>query len=211
MFSKNYVFLFLAFFISYLNASPWLEVNSDWDRKDLISLSKECNFNFRNFNHFPFSLGIIDMQLNEMYEDSDECKFKIKDFIKKKFLSAETKIGIQTKTDTLYFQNLGMRYYPENNIYFSHQGFKNKFYYKYKINFLENETNFDESYISYLHKNQIITIGKQQKWWSPSENNSLILSNSARPQAGISIKNFRPYRNEHWSSILFNNINYSVF
>ncbi len=58
---------------------------------------------------------------------------------------------------------------------------------------------FDESYISSTFDKWKITAGAQSRWWGPSWDGSLILSNNARPIPSLSIENVssEAYDNEY--------------
>ena len=73
------------------------------------------------------------------------------------------------------------------------------------------ELRFDESYFSFYFNNHVFTVGRTSKWWSPSFNSSLILSNSARPSPGISFSNYQPTEiNNKYLSFL-GSISYEIF
>ena len=58
----------------------------------------------------------------------------------------------------------------------------------------------DNSYISYVNGNTIYSIGNKTLWWSPSNDNSLVISNNPRTPFGLYIQNK--------NSIKFNRKNY---
>ena len=47
----------------------------------------------------------------------------------------------------------------------------------------------DNSYISYVNGNTIYSIGNKTLWWSPSNDNSLVISNNPRTPFGLYIQN----------------------
>ena len=104
------------------------------------------------------------------------------------------KYGIQSKVDNIYFQKLGSRYHSDDNLFVEFSNVSSNIAFKLKLtNYLsKNNILFDESYLSYKYKNNIFSVGRTSRWWSPSDNISLILSNSARPAPGIEIKNYVP-------------------
>ena len=51
---------------------------------------------------------------------------------------------------------------------------------------------FDESYVGYYKKGYLYKFGRISKWWSPSNETSIVLSNSARPSVGLSISSYQP-------------------
>ena len=54
-------------------------------------------------------------------------------------------------------------------------------------------------------------MGRLSRWWSPSKETSLILSNTARPQVGIEVSNYMPKKIENKYFKLFNKFSYEVF
>ncbi len=53
----------------------------------------------------------------------------------------------------------------------------------------DNKLRFDESYLASSLGNWKFTVGRQSRWWGPSWDGSLILSNNARPIPSISFEN----------------------
>ncbi len=68
----------------------------------------------------------------------------------------------------------------------------------------QSDQNFrlDESYIASSLGNWKFTVGKQSRWWGPSWDGSLILSNNARPIPSLSVENIssKAFENKwlHW-------------
>ena len=57
----------------------------------------------------------------------------------------------------------------------------------------------------------LITVGKINRWWSPSSDTSLILSNFARPSPGIAVENYYPIFFENKFLSYLGEFNYSIF
>lgn len=49
-----------------------------------------------------------------------------------------------------------------------------------------------ESFIAYKNSNTVFKLVRVSGWWSRSKETSLILSNTSRPQVGISVFNYIP-------------------
>ena len=98
-------------------------------------------------------------------------------------------------------------------MYFEHQNTSSNISFKLKALKEEgtNEILLDESYFSFLYKNNVFSIGRIDRWWSPSDSSSLILSNSARPTFGIDISNYVPILFENSLLNKIGMINYSIF
>ena len=123
------------------------------------------------------------------------------------------KIGIQSKADNMHFQKLGNRYYANDNFYIDFSNVYSNLALRIRVTHDINNDNsyFDESYLSYKYKNQIFTLGRVSRWWSPSENISLILSNTARPAPGIEIKNYTPIVPKKAIFKFFKTVDYEFF
>ena len=101
-------------------------------------------------------------------------------------------IGFQSKRPDIYFQDFRKRLLSDSNIYMSTSKSGRNYAYNFSLQVLHDEQRFDESYLSFYFNNHVFTVGRISKWWSPSFNSSLILSNSARPSPGISFANYKP-------------------
>lgn len=202
-----------------LHSEPW----SNFDKIDFnnfnIKLILECDINLKELNQSasPSSLSSLyeEIEIYGAKNLSSICKSTLNDF--KKYLDSHfylksTKIGIQTKTDNLYIQSRGDRYFNEDVIFFEQSGVLKNFAYSININKINNEIVYDGSYISYLFKpNFVIKAGRYNRWWSPSSETSLILSNSARPFPSLSISNYRNINSNNKIFKFFGPINYELF
>lgn len=182
-------------------SEPWVNV---YDLKQLDGINHQlrtCNHSGDGYISFPVSYGEIDFYLEKIKKiniDNTVCKKNIdniKIYLRNKFITTrEVVFGVQSGTDDQYFQTKGNRYYKSSNYHFSLSDINSNIAYKVKVinAYEENKNYFDESYISYKYKNHIFTAGRVNRWWSPSDSYSLILSNSARPSTGIEYKNYKP-------------------
>lgn len=183
---------------SFVRSEPWIGDNV----KEFNLIKKNifviCNNNLNYLNSYPLSYADIYKSIINIKKNSSsiECKNYLSNLIKdinKKFLSPQTHIGFQTKIDEYYLQESGYRYLNDKNLFFTHTDVHNNFSYKFNIIRNSNKTYFDESYFSFLIKdNYSLKIGKYSRWWSPSDDTSLILSNSARPFPSVSISSYKP-------------------
>lgn len=182
-------------------SEPWFNLSDSNHLNEINNKLKACKFNNLDIISYPVSLGEINFLLEKINDKNHEnilCKEivdKIKISLKERFIqSKKTVFGIQTGSNNQYFQTKGNRYYIDDNYYFSISDINSSFAYKFKIRKTtqNNKNYFDESYISYKYKNHIYTTGRINRWWSPSDSYSLIMSNSARPSLGIEFKNYLP-------------------
>ena len=197
----NKIFLLVYGFTSmHAFSSPWYEANDLELNYFEHELSNECNVKTPRSAHSPISFSYIynSLDLLENEDLSLECTYLVEDIkrhIKKQFSKPRVSVGVQTEADDLYLNSIGERFYNNSNIYYSNSNTINNISYKIKIRKFDNELVFDDSYLSYRTSNKlIITAGKINRWWSPSYDTSLILSNSARPSHGISFSSYQPIK-----------------
>ena len=142
----------------------------------------------------------------------DTTRNKLLNKLFKKFTKSINIIGYQSKIQDTFLQDRTKRYYQDQNMYLSHSNINNNFAYNITLRKINNDEsiNIDDSYISYKYKNTIFKFGKYNKWWSSSNETSLILSNTARPLKSISISNYDPYEFKNFFEIL-GKFNYEIF
>ncbi len=186
--------LFLPFF---LNSSPWLSPEDMVLRLKLESLAS-CNLNIPNISKFPYNLSNIHNEIEEL--DTSKAKircqnliFEIDSLIKQKIKNTSLSFGFQTGGSKKGFQDFGFSKFSEDAVFVNLNTISENWALKIRGTKLDGAKDssflFDESYLSYTKNNKIITLGRISRWWSPSWDNSLILSNNARPSPGISISN----------------------
>jgi hypothetical protein len=212
----KYFFLQLILVFSLAShASPWFNFD-DYEIEFIYSgLQKHCEILDERYSASPSSLWILENIKNQISDSnpSKECNFYVEKLEKRILESFDTNIliGFQSKTDGLYLQEKGFRYYKANNAYIDVSSTNNNFAYKLKAIKSNQEIFFDESYISYKNNNVIYKVGRVKRWWSPSEFTSLIYSNSARPIPTISIRNYRPINIDHKFFSFINSLDYEIF
>lgn len=201
-------------------SEPWLDVSDSSYVNDINHKLKTCNHSGQSYISYPVSYGEINFYLEKIEKDNSNnalCKkniTNIKLYLRNKFIKTrEVILGIQSGANDEYFQIKSNRYFKNDNVYFSFSNITSNFAYKLKvINTDQGKKNyFDESYIAYKYKNHIFTTGRINRWWSPSDSYSLILSNSARPSIGIEYKNYTPIKFENILFKFLGNINYEFF
>ena len=212
----KYFFLqFMLVFSLASHASPWFNFD-DYGIEFIYSgLQKHCEIKDDRYSASPNSLWILERVKNQIKDSSPskECNFYLEKLEKKILDSFDTNvlIGYQSKTDGLYLQEKGFRYYDISNAYIEISSTNNNYAYKLKAIKSNEEIFFDESYISYKNNNTIYKLGRVKRWWSPSEFTSLIYSNSIRPIPTISISNYKPIDLNHNLLSFINNLDYEVF
>ena len=212
--------LFLIIFFSLNSLSePWINVSDSSDLKKITYSLEVCDGWNNSFLSYPASIGEIIFSIEKIKNvnaDNPPCLRKIdsiSNHYRDKFiLSREIVFGFQSGTNDQYFQTKNKRYYKDDNFYYSVSDINSNFAYKFKIlKTNNNKSYFDESYIAYKYKNHIFTAGRINRWWSPSESYSLILSNTARPAVGIEFKNYIPIEPKRSIFKFLGHVNYEFF
>lgn len=187
---------FLIFFIypSLAFSSPWINISDQELNNFRNGLSYYCSKNF-DFSFSPVRVSDLYDLINENKNKSKECIeyldiFKI--FLDSQFIRNSHEIRIQSNADKFYLNEAGNRVYREANILYKKSSVNQNYAYQLTLRKFENDLNFDDSYISYLiNEDFVLKAGLFDKWWSPSKNSSLILSNSARPFPKLSLATYK--------------------
>jgi len=193
---KKFLVLILFLTLS-INSSPWVSVEDISLRLKLDSLSL-CEINIPNISKFPYNLSNVYNEIEELdlSKKTEKCQrliSELHDHIKESVNNSSFKIGFESEGYEQKLQSFGDRQISSKNLFIETEATSNNWSFKIRATKLENNhtknLRFDESYISYTFNNKIITLGRTSKWWSPSWEDSLILSNNARPSVGLSFRN----------------------
>ena len=215
---KRALFLILIMpFIS--NASPW--VNSDEMRLRLkIESLSLCGINLPNLNHFPYNLSNIynEIDTSNLSDQPEKCIKLISDletYVENEIPKKTLKFGIQSKGSDQRLVDFGKKSLHESNAYFILENTSENWSVRIQGTKLNKEgkaiNRFDESYIAYTFNNKVITLGRVSKWWSPSWDTSLILSNNSRPIPILSFSNNLAFSIELPLVRLLGPMNYEFF
>lgn len=213
-------YILLIFISIKIISSPWLESENIILDYKIQKAELLCDTYINPDIFEPYTVGNITKSIDEYTSEDfnipNECLDElnlIKNQIKMSFEQPKTKVGFQSAIEDIYFQNKGPRYYQKENIYLQHSKASSRFAYNFKILKEDGskDLKFDESYASILLKNNIVSVGRISRWWSPSDTASLILSNTARPSFGIEISNFFPFEFRGEKLKKLGKINYSFF
>lgn len=179
-----------------VDADPWYSVESEIIQLEIEQL-RLCGIEVQPISAFPLNIIVLNKALTNIDQSTlnRECIVavnSIKKELTKNLYTQKNIIGFQSKRPEIYFQDFGKRLTAESHIYLSSAKVGDSFSYKISLQAFSDDIRFDESYFSYYFNNHVFTIGRTSRWWSPSFNSSLILSNSARPSPGISFSNYEP-------------------
>ncbi len=217
---KLFIYCLLSFLYIFnikISASPWYEIDDFEINRAQYKVLQNCNAKIPILNTSPISLNKIYSYINteDANNISEECKtylFELETLIKDRFFKKKSKFGFQTKVDELYIQDRSKRFDKEANYFYEITNVKNDFSYSFKVTRYKNETVFDGSHFSYrFNDNAVLSIGKISKWWSPSNNSSLILSNAARSFPSITLKNYKSIDIQNNLFNFLGHIDYEIF
>ena len=196
--SNNIILLLTVFLFSNHVMSSFIFIEDNLMKNKIKEFNVTCLKGANIINWYPHSLGRIIFLIDKNKRNyNNECqlqsKYLIKEILNSSYLTYKS-IGFQSAVDDLYIQNKGYRYKDEANIFFDTHGGNKNFIYKIRLvnNLKENNSYAEEAFVAYRTKNIVYKIGKVSKWWSSSDETSLILSNVAEPQIGITISNYIP-------------------
>lgn len=192
-------YFFIAFFLiksNFTYSEPWYSVDNQILELEIEQL-RFCGVEVPANSVFPLNISIIDFAIkNSKHIDSSQsCQdilYAFKKGLEKNLYNSKNIIGFQSNRPDIYFQDFRKRLLSDSNIYMSTSKSGKNYAYNFSLQVLPDEQRFDESYLSFYLNNHVFTVGRISKWWSPSFNSSLILSNSARPSPGISFSNYKP-------------------
>jgi hypothetical protein len=177
-------------------SEPWSNIDDEWLRLEVEQM-RLCGISIPPISSYPTNLSVLKKILinadntNLSANCLDQVNI-IHKVIDRQLYTSISRVGLQTKRPDIYFQNLSKRQTEKPHLYFSNTSANDTFVYNISMQIFDNETRFDESYFAYYFNNHVLKIGRTSRWWSPSSDSSLILSNSARPSPGISFTNYNP-------------------
>lgn len=216
---KKFPIFFIIFFLHH-NAlpEPWHAKESN-ELEYRIQELKQCKINFY-FSSYPASLGKIFNRLDSINLDKQNinCKKKIlflKNLIKTKFEKSYSYISFQSQGDNYLLNTLDNRFYEDSSTSVGFSRNANKLSYRVNVRKVINENNndyfFDESYLAFYHKGYVFELDRRTRWWSPSKETSLILSNSARPAPGIAFSSYNPIKINNKYIPNLENMDFEIF
>jgi hypothetical protein len=196
-------------------SEPWSNIDDEWLSLELEQI-RLCGISIPPIIAHPISLSVLKKILNNADKKNitANCLEQINIInkaIDRQLYTSNSLIGLQTKRPDIFFQNLSKRKTRKSHIYLSNSSANSRFAYKLSMQLFDNETRFDESYFAYYFNNHVLKIGRTSRWWSPSFETSLIISNSARPSPGISFANYNPKIIQSKFLSFLGEINYEFF
>ena len=116
--------------------------------------------------------------------------------ITKDLKTTSLNIGFRPSTSKYFIQDFRSRRYENENLFTEISGSSKRFSYNLQAtkSMHSNKYSYENSYISYLHKNYVLSLGDFPRWWSSSTDNALLLSNSAPSFNSIGLRNYYPIK-----------------
>lgn len=190
----------------------WIH-NDDYQYLRLkFNLQRDCNISIHEGNSSLLTAADLLVQLDSNEISNDKClkqKDALKSFLKKNSQIIKNKIGFQSDADILYLNDREHKFFDKGNIYFESNYSNNNIAFQFRATKFKNDVIFDNSFVAIKSKNTVFKFGKINRWWSPSENSSLIMSNAAQSPLSLSFSNYNSYSPEKLNFI--SQINYEVF
>lgn len=205
---NNNFFLISFFFLLAIKASASFD-ESIIDFYDNYPESEPCSFERILASSYPISKSRIYKKIKLTKTNSEECKTKKASLLlelEKKTFSDTKSIGFSFNDSDINFADTKLKFLNQSNIFFSSQGSSKNLSYKLNIIKENNDTRLDDSFLKYYSNNKILTVGRLNQWWGPSDEISLILSNQSDPLPLISFENNLPFKIN-----FIGNVNYKFF
>lgn len=190
---KFYLIAFLSF---NLYSFPAIDTN-DRFLINCFNILSDSNLLGFQAHSYPLNIAKVDKALKEIelskLNDYQLAAYNcLNKFVKDSLKKTRTEVEINTGSPDFSLNTL-----------FNDNRFSDYFYIKQQFNgknFSINIENYsvdengtknflDNSYISYVNGNTIYSIGNKTLWWSPSNDNSLVISNNTRTPFGLYIQN----------------------
>jgi len=181
-------------------AEPWIDT-SDIYLKAKIQLLADSGHIITPVTTYPLMWHDINHDLKKIntgkLTDAQQSAYY---YINHKFRLAsknQTRIKTQVGSDDTRFTSFGDSYRDSNSVQIQSSAMMDNFAtnisYSYypdaedKEKNIDERTRWDNSYLAAFWGNWVITLGKQDRWFGPTWDTSLSLSNNARPITAVSL------------------------
>ena len=197
----SYYLILLIFFSSNYFSNIWVNSDKEFHIKKLEYYSSLNNINV-NTTSYPISINQLRSSKNYGAITIGNL-IEFKSLINKKFDKKEKYfIKLSAFTDTSPIRNIDDNWNSKNALSIKTNFTSRNFSTTLSISAVEDELDtkkyfLDDSSISFTKWNNILGFGFINRWWGPTHNNNLILSNYSRPSPGFYLNSLE--------SINFNN------
>ena len=214
---KNFYLLLIVLFSNYFLSTIWIEPKNELMIKKLELHTSKKNINVRTTT-YPLNLNSLKNSTffgTSLLSDKIELNLLIDKYFKKnkKFNSS---ISLKTFSDDSMIKNIDDNWTSKNSIILKNSYTNKNFSLNLNLHFIEDsydEKNiiYNGSYISFTKWNLIFGIGFIDRWWGPTHNNNLILSNYAKPPVGFFINSLKGFEFSNRFLAPLGKIDFSVF
>ena len=164
---------------------------------------------------FPISYELLRNSKDRSYKDFGNLTSYISNFNENFAPEFNNKLILRAASNLLSIRDINDNWKDSNSFSYS-SNFKTKSF-AGKINLTKvsssiSKKNYylDGSYLSFTTLNNIFGIGVIDRWWGPSHQSNLIISNYSRPSPGVFLNSLKGLEFDSFLSI-FGKINYSIF
>ena len=205
----------LFLFANFVCASVFIGPEDEFKIKKIELYALKTNTN-TDTTTYPISHRMLSNTLSnyqDLYDLAIYSRRVNSLFLKKNQFNSEIKLNLFT--DTQPIRNISDNWNDRNSLSLKF-GYSNiNLAAQFKINVSNNSFDdksyyFDDSYISYTKWDLVFGFGAINRWWGPTHNNNLILSNYARPSPGIFFNSLKGFEFKNFFSFL-GKANYSFF
>lgn len=176
-------------------ADPWVDTSNVFLRANIQVLA-DAGIIKTPVTTFPLMWHDINKDLNNVYlsqlsPNAKEAFLYVRHQLKLAKRNSKL-ITVNLGSDDKRFTSFGDEYRDANNIKVATSFKSERFAYKVSTSYNpspidEDKTRFDDSYGAFFLGNWVFSAGMQQRWWGPSIDTSLSLSNNARPMPALTL------------------------
>jgi hypothetical protein len=211
----NFLQILFLFLLNTSSASVFIGPEDEFEIKKIELYALKTNTN-TDTSTYPISQRMLANTLSNYREIYQLVTFheKLNSFLNQEN-EFKSEIKINLFSDLHPVRNISDDWKDKNSLSLKF-GFYNKNFatqlniHKSNKSFDDSSYYFDDSYISYTKWNMVFGFGALNRWWGPTHNNNLILSNFARPSPGIFFNSLEGFEFRGLFSFL-GKANYSFF
>ena len=211
----NFLQILFLFLLNTSNASVFVGPEDEFKIKKIELYALKTNTN-TDTTTYPISERILFNTLSNygsLYDLATYTKQLNSFFYEKNQFKSEIKLNLFT--DTQPVRNISDNWNDKNSLSFKIGYADNNLAAQFNIHLSDNSFDdkdyyFDDSYITYTAWDLVFGFGAINRWWGPSHNNNLILSNYARPSPGVFFNSLDGFEFRNFLSFL-GKANYSFF
>lgn len=207
----------LFLFANFVNASVFIGPEDELKIKKIELLGFNLDMNPDTLT-YPLTINKLNSTPNISHLYISEIinyKNSLKDLLLDR-LKTNTQLSFKSFSDYSPIRNINDAWKSKSSINFKTSYTKQDYSFTFSIsseNSLSNDKTyfFDNSHISYSNGKIILGAGFINRWWGPSHNNNLILSNYSRPSFGVFLDSAKSFNFKSKLLSKLKNINYSFF